>query len=111
MANEKNNFIVASNVELQVESEMFKFTLNNIEPKTMRSLESIVKVFYLQLNKDSKIDEDDTEILKVGFDTILQLKQCFTTSLWTLAKYRVALLNTKIGVQIDKSEYYRYSYH
>ncbi len=57
---------------------MFKFTLNNIEPKTMTSLESIVKVFYLQLNKDSKIDEEDMEILKVGFGIILQLKQCFS---------------------------------
>jgi len=65
LANESNNFVVASNVELQVESDWFDYTLNNIKPQAMTSLESVVKVYYLQLNTDSQIDEEDMEILKV----------------------------------------------
>lgn len=65
MANESNNFVVASNVELQVESDLFDYTLNNIKPQAMTSLESVVKVYYLQLNTDSQIDEEGMDILKV----------------------------------------------
>ncbi len=65
MSNESNNFVVASNVEIQVESEWFEYTLNNIKPKAMTSLASVVKVYYLQLNTDSQIDEEDMETLKV----------------------------------------------
>ena len=66
LANETRSFIVASNVELQVENEMFDYTLNNIKPKAMTSLESVVKVYYLQLSTDSLIDEEDMQGLKVG---------------------------------------------